>query len=66
MGSWDSYMATILKLTPLLIKAGEEIAPLAVKLVTSIRGSNVPTVQDWADLDALEKRLRDELHAPLD
>lgn len=61
----EAFLEALIALAPKLISAGMDVVPLVQKLVAMWNSNAEPTDQDWADLAALEKPLRDQLQAPL-
>lgn len=65
MNSTLAFLEAALKLAPLLIQAGADIAVFARQVYDAINTKGEPTPEDWALLEAKQKELRDILHAPL-
>lgn len=52
-------------LIPVLIKAGQDVAPFVVNIVTTVIDGKEPTAADWAALQAHESSLRATLQNAL-
>lgn len=59
------YLKAAMTLAPLVIQAGEDIAPFAAAVYQAIVRGGEPTADDWAALKAREDALRAKLQAPL-
>jgi len=56
-----TFLTEAMNLVPLLIKAGEDIAPFAETVYNIISTGADPTDADWASLKAMEVSLRNTL-----
>lgn len=52
-------------LIPLIVKAGEDVTPFIVNIVSSVMNGKDPTAEDWAALQAKESALRATLQNAL-
>lgn len=60
-----TFLTEAMNLVPLLIKAGEDIAPFAETVYNIISTGADPTDADWATLKGMETSLRTTLQAPI-
>ena len=64
MNAIPVFVQAAMKLVPLLVSLGKDIAPLAQIVVDVVRGSGDPTDAQWAALHQLEDSLRQQLDGP--
>lgn len=58
------FVTLALQILPLLVKAGEDIAPFVQQIIGAINAPAGPTQADWDMLHAEEARLRALLNTP--
>lgn len=58
-----SFAVMAFKIVPLIISAGEDIAPFVTSTIAVLQGGADPTDEQWAALHATEDRLRAQLNA---
>lgn len=59
----STIIATVEKLLPDIISAGDELVTSAQNIIAALKGSDVITQEQWAELDSFEKQLDDEFDA---
>lgn len=61
-----AFIEAALRLAPMLIQTGQDVAEFAKWLYAAINNKGEPTAEDWAALEAKQEEMRKVLHAPLD
>lgn len=64
MGTALEYASQIFAVLPSFIQAGKDVSSLLSKGKAVADSGKDPTTEQWNELNAMIKVLRDELHAP--